>query len=165
MENCESNKSYPLLTPLLKAFRDSLRQRRVRSEEKRAKAKEKLLTDQHLAYEALRCNGGFMSMAEVMGVTDQSPAEVSVALDGLYARDQILKKFSRGDRAIIIARDEVAIPQIGYSAALQELLIGAGFTKEDFFNVRVAYKAKPRDDGENATTIPSVPADSIGQSM
>lgn len=92
----------------------------------------------------IREEGRFLPLIEIMTLGDFTPAQSVRFVDHSYRFRGLLKQFSLGDKSLIVGADEVPIPEIG-SPRLDVLMVGAGFTREEFVHIRAAY-GLPRDD-------------------
>lgn len=106
---------------------------------RRPSRQEQFIKDWNIVESVLHSERRFLRLAEIIKIGKLSPAIAMSTVDKAYRRNKILKQFSIDERSIIIAVDEVVIPEIGYSLKLDNLLLGAGIQAAEFKNVEASY--------------------------
>lgn len=116
-------------------------------------------SNEWLAVEALLASERrFLTMLEVMDGAKLEPAKTMSTLDDMYRRQAILKQFSNGEHNIVVAANEVMIPEVGFSDGLEELFRSAGMAGLDFLDLEVRYGLNERSHGAEAILLPPTPS-------
>lgn len=109
----------------------------------------------------LKREGRFMTALEIMHLCNLEPATTIQALDALYRANALLKQFQHEDKSVIVAFDEVTMPEIGYSRTFDRLLATADITPENFEGVVVSYGVRDRGNGGGPECAPLPPSPSV----